>query len=165
VDVTADVHRSYPPLPRVGVVMELDGELSKLVWFGKGPWETYPDRHSAAWLDRHASTVADQLTPYVDPSECGGHVGTRWLELTGDAAAGLRVASAQPFQFSALPVGLRQLDETSHHHELKPEGATFLHVDGYHTGLGGDTGWTPNIHEPYLLHPGVYRFGFELTLL
>lgn len=164
VDVTANVHRSYPPLPRVGVVLRVDPALTELAWFGKGPWETYADRHLAAWLDRHESTVAEQLTPYVDPSECGGHVGTRWLELSGDGAAGLRVASSQPFQFSALPVSLRQLVDTSHHHKLQPEDATSLHIDGYHTGLGGDTGWTPNIHEKYLLHPGVYRYAFDLTL-
>lgn len=164
VDVLAEVPRAFPPLPRVGVVLQVDPALSNLTWFGKGPWETYPDRHNAAWLRRHESTVAEQLTPYVDPGECGGHVGTRWLELTHPTQPGLRVASSQPFQFSALPVSLEQLVNATHHHALTPEHATFLHLDGEHTGLGGDTGWTPNIHEPYLLHPGVYRYGFELAL-
>ncbi|MBI9104181.1 MAG: hypothetical protein JEY99_17320 [Spirochaetales bacterium] len=41
----------------------------------------------------------------------------------------------------------------------EPE-AVYLKLDCLHPGLGGNTGWTKNIHLEYQVKPGTYRFGF-----
>ncbi|RMH79721.1 MAG: DUF4981 domain-containing protein, partial [Actinomyces sp.] len=86
-----DVPPAWDDLPRVGVRFVAPGELDRLVWFGPGPDETYPDRRGAARIGVWRSTVVDQYHPFVVPQEHGAHVDTRWLALVDGRRRGLRV--------------------------------------------------------------------------
>ena len=59
-------------------------------------------------MARWASTVTDQLVPYLRPQESGGHAGVRWLELGGAGSGGLRIDLDRPRQVSALHVSRRR---------------------------------------------------------
>ena len=62
-------HRS---LPRVGVRLGAAPQLQRVQWYGRGPFECYPDRKLGALLRCHeARAVHDMHVPYVFPSECG----------------------------------------------------------------------------------------------
>ncbi|MEO0556874.1 MAG: beta-galactosidase small subunit [Bacteroidota bacterium] len=76
------IYRSTDPPSRVGLRVLLPGGFSSIRWFGRGPHENYPDRKASAVVGRHASSVSEQLTPYVRPGECGGRTDVRWLELS-----------------------------------------------------------------------------------
>ena len=41
---TFEIPDSLPPLPRLGIVIELPREYEQLAWYGRGPWDNYPDR-------------------------------------------------------------------------------------------------------------------------
>jgi beta-galactosidase len=51
------------------------------------------------------------------------------------------------------------LTTARHDWELVPKQTTHLILDGWHMGVGGDTGWTRNVHPEYLIGPGTYRWG------
>ena len=77
---------------------------------------------------------------------------------------GLRVDGAPRFWASALPWSLEELNTASHRDDLPVSRATWLHLDGFLMGVGGDTGWTINVHQPYRILPGRHRWGCSLTV-
>lgn len=149
-------------VPRIGVRFVLTPGLERVRWFGRGPWENYVDRKESACVGTYRSTVTGMLEAYLCPGECGGREEVRWLELRGGRGPGVRVEGAPRFHFSALHVSLEDLMTTKHCWELEPRPEVFLTLDGWHMGLGGDTGWSRNLHPEYWVRPGTYRWGFAL---
>jgi beta-galactosidase len=156
---------SLPTLPRIGMRCGVRTGLKHLRWYGRGPHESYPDRKHGALFGIHQSTVEEQFFPFVDPCECGGHTDTRWMELFDEEGTALRVQGQPEFHFSALPYTQEELIRAGHVYELERAGDTILCIDGFHMGLGGDTGWSLNVHPEYLLPADrTYRYGFALVL-
>jgi len=149
-------------LPRVGMRTALAQEFDRLAWYGRGPHENYPDRKTSARVGCYTGTVADSFFPFVDPGECGGHQDTRWVRVQREDGRGLLVEGSPLLHFSALPYPVEALLAAGHVYELPGSSAVALHLDGFHLGLGGDTGWTQNVHPEYLLPPGPYEWEFGI---
>jgi len=164
-DMLAIVDAPVETIPRIGLVTSLVGSNRHLRWFGRGPFENYPDRRESALLGLHDVAVADMLTPYVFPQECGLRCDVRWLAAVDDQGSGLFVQGLSQLHASALPVRLEDLRDTANLADLTRRDETALHLDGFHMGLGGDTGWTRNVHPEYRLLPGQYRFRLHLRPL
>jgi beta-galactosidase len=152
-------------LPRVGVELNLPGELETLTWYGRGPHENYSDRKLGAAVGVYQSTVTEQFTPYVYPGECGGKEDARWLALTNSAGSGLLVVGLDALHFDALHYSIRDLAEAGHIVALQPREDVILHLDARHMGVGGDDGWLSQVHPEFLVYPGLYRFAFKLKPL
>jgi beta-galactosidase len=149
-------------VPRVGVELILPDNLENLTWFGRGPHENYADRKVGAPVGHYQSTVTDQFTPYVYPSECGGKEDVRWLALTGKDGFGLMIVSQDKLHFDALRYSIPDLANAKHLDALHPRDQVILHLDGWHMGVGGDDGWWSQTHEEFLIYPGIYRYAFNL---
>ncbi len=157
---------SLPFLPRIGLEGMFDAALVNAAWFGRGPFENYRDRKHAAMAGRYAAPVADLAVPYVYPSESGARQDVRWLALTRADGMGLRFRAVQPlFQFSALHHGWRDLADAKYIDELPQRPEVHLHLDAAQSGLGGDTGWSQNIHPEFQVQPGLYLFTFMIEPL
>lgn len=156
---------SFPFVPRIGLLLALRAGIENVRWFGRGPWENYADRKDSALVDEYKRTVTDMLEPYSIPGECGGREDVRWVELKDAAGCGLRAKGLPLLHFSALHFSPDDLSGVRHDWELKPKPETFLILDGWHMGLGGDTGWTLNVHPEYMIKPGTYRWGCQLGLV
>jgi beta-galactosidase len=159
------IDERLPFVPRVGVEYLLPGELENLIWYGRGPHENYVDRKTGAAVGYYQSTVAEQFTPYVYPSECGGKEDVRWLALTGRSGAGLMVVGQDKLHFDALHYSIQDLAEAKHLNALHPRDEVILHLDGWHMGVGGDDGWMSQVHKEFLIFPGIYRFAYKLKPL
>lgn len=164
-DVKVQAGAALPPLPRIGQEVILPGEYQHLTWYGRGPQENYPDRKTGAMLGQYTGTVAEQYVPYIVPGECGGKEDTRWLALTDATGTGLLVAGLQPFHFDALHYAIRDLAAAQHYYELTPHQEVYLHLDAVHMGVGGDTGWTANVHPEFLIQPARYTYSLRLRPL
>jgi beta-galactosidase len=158
-------HRWKYYIPRVGLELTLPGAFETLTWYGRGPHENYCDRKLGAAMGLYQSTVTDQFTPYVYPSECGGKEDTRWLALRDGDGSGLLVVGVDNLHFDALHYTIRDLTEAKHIVALQPRDEVILHLDAQHMGVGGDDGWMSPVHEEFLVFPGLYRFAFKLTPL
>ncbi|ELL8683010.1 hypothetical protein RX310_004925, partial [Escherichia coli] len=66
------------------------------------------------------------------------------------------------FHFSLSRYGLRQLMGCSHQHLLQPEAGTWLNLDGFHMGVGGDDSWSPSVNADYLLSRSHYHYQLRL---
>ncbi len=161
-DELLHIQAATPSLARVGVRLALPGTFSEVTWLGRGPHENYPDRVAGAAVGRYVSSVKDLFTNYFYPQDCGARTDVRWLAVRNAAGQGLLVQGLPRVAFSALPVALEQLASATHYDQVHADGLTWLHVDGFMMGVGGDTGWTINVHPPYRLLPGRFRWGCRL---
>jgi beta-galactosidase len=156
-DVLAD-------LPRVGTLLTLRPGLESLAWFGSGPHETYPDRRRSGLVGRWASSVTEQLVPYVRPQESGGHSDVRWLELRDTSGAGVRLRFDRPHQVSVLHHSAADLDAALHVNELVPRPEVVVTVDAAHRGLG-TASCGPDTLPGYLVPTGTHRWSWILEPL
>jgi len=160
-DEAVDIPRSLDDLPRVGVRVTLQYDFDRLSWLGRGPGDSYPDRHAATRYGRWTASVAEQHVPFVVPQEYGLHIDTEWFELSTDRLT-LRFAGDRPLAFSALPYGPLQLTSAAHVHELPGQGFVYVHLDAAHRGLG-TAACGPDTHDRWKLGGGRYRFSWTLT--
>lgn len=170
------VAASIPEMPRMGMQMQLQQEFSNLKWLGRGPHENYSDRKTSADVGLYESTVADQYTPYIRPSENGYKTDTRWLTLTDDEGTGVLVSGDPLFCFSALnnvhddfesPGKLSQYrpdakTANTHTIDIKPREFVNLNVDLGQMGVGGDNSWGARIHPEYRLLDNKYEYSFRI---
>jgi beta-galactosidase len=163
VTVTEDIRvpKELEDLPRLGLAFELPPLLEHLIWFGRGPQETYPDRAHGGAVGRYSATVSDQYVPYVMPQEHGGHTDTRWFALHDGNGRGLHVGATTPFHFSASHFTASDLTAATHDVELQPRREVFVHVDVAHRGLG-TLSCGPDTLPEYRIGPGRYRFTWTL---
>ncbi len=172
----AKVSGQIPEIPRMGMQMQLPLEFSNLRWLGRGPHENYADRKTSADVGLYESSVADQYTPYIRPSENGYKTDTRWLTLTDDDGTGVLVSGAPLFCFSALnnthddfespgKIGQYRKDaKTANTHtiDIKPREFVNLNVDLGQMGVGGDNSWGALIHPEYRFLDTKYEYSFRI---
>ena len=173
VEELAVVPPELDDLPRVGSVFEVSGEVPAgfMRWFGGGPFESYPDRRSAAVAGLHWAPLDDLFTPYVRPQESGGRNGVRWFALGGPLSAegpegsrwepALTVYLDEPRQASVTRYLAHNLAEATHSDELVPRPEVVVHLDAAHRGLG-TASCGPDTLPEYLLHPGEYRWAYVI---
>jgi beta-galactosidase len=158
--------RDLPELPRFGMRMELPGMYSHLRYYGRGPWENYSDRHSAAFIGDYSDKVSNQFySGYIRPQESGYKTDTRWLSLTNDSGEGIQVEGIQPIGFSAINHAVEDLDpgmtkKQQHPVDLVPRRNVYLTVDLKQRGVGGDNSWGALPHEQYRLLDKKYTFSY-----
>ena len=124
-------------LPRIGVTLELNEKLDNVTWFGRGPWENYPDRKSSAVVGLWQKDVEDMYVPYVLPQENGSRQDVKWVALTNGWGKGILITSADSFAFNALQYSDQDIKNARHINELKPADRVYLNIDAAVLGLGG----------------------------
>lgn len=161
-----------PILPRVGFNLQLDGDYSRLEWFGRGPHENYSDRKDGAPVGRYASTVAEQFHDYSRPQEMGNKTDVRWFALRDESGRGLLVSGDEWLQFSALPVLPADLDHDRgreaanlHSGELAFRDLVSINVDHQQMGVGGIDSWGALPLPQYRIQPREFAWSVRFTPL
>jgi len=154
IDTAVDPARRIPPLPRIGLQLELPGGFERFTWFGRGPHENYVDRNTSALVGLYESTVDDQFVPYVVPQENGNKTDVRWVALTNEDGAGLMALGAPLLEVSAHHYTTENLTQARHWHELERVDEVILNLDHRQSGLGGAS-CGPATRPEYLV-PAVY---------
>lgn len=156
-----------PNLPRFGVYLELDGQFDQVKWYGRGPFENYVDRKTAAFIGQYESTVAEQYVPYVSPQGNGNKEETRWMSLTNYNGLGLLFSAEEPFGFTALHFSPWDLTPESrgalHTVDLEPREEVCLSLDYKQMGVGGDNSWGAQPLEKYQIPAQPYTFNFRIS--
>ena len=160
-------------LPRVGVNLVLPAGFDEMTWFGRGPFENYWDRKSAAFVGRYSASVASQYVPYVRPQENGNKTDVRWVALTSDTAGLLAVGAPvleveahhnSPEDFETPGAGFVDRDQTLNRHisDILPRPFTWLALDLHQMGVGGDDSWGAWTHDQYRLTDASYSWSYRL---
>ncbi len=157
----AEPVKGLPLLPRAGLLFGIAGELENMQWYGRGPFENYCDRKTAASVGLWESTVREQYVPYIMPQEYGNHCDVRWAALTNSKGAGLLAASSGVMEVSASRYTAQELFKATHTCELKESGYVFLNLDYAQSGLGsGSCG--PGVLPQYELPSRPFEFTVRL---
>jgi beta-galactosidase len=151
-------------LPRVGVSCVLETAFENLEWYGRGPWENYPDRKSSAMVGHYLSTVSEQYVPYIMPQEHGHKTEVRWLILWDDNGYGLKVEGLPSFGFSASHFTSNDLYSAVHTYDLKPRPDICLNIDSAMRGLG-TASCGPDTLDDYRLLKSKYELSFNLDIV
>ena len=126
-------------LARIGYVMQLPAEFDNYSYYGRGPWNNYNDRCTAAFVEQYNSTVAEQFVHFPKPQEMANREGVRWAALTNDAGNGVMFVATEGLSTSALPWNDVELTEAAHPYQLPASSGTWVHIDKKVTGLGGNS--------------------------
>ena len=152
-----------PELLRFGMRMRLPGEYQNMSWYGRGPFESYWDRKTAAFVDLYQGKVKDQYTPYVSPQENGNKTDVRWSSWLNNAGWGLMVKGDSLINISAHNYLQQDLENATHSNEVPVKDLVEVHIDLQQMGVGGDTSWGAYTHDQYRLLANSYSFGFTIA--
>lgn len=141
---------------RIGMTITLPDSFDEISWYGRGPWECYPDRKTAALFDRYSMKVKELEHKYMRPQENGTRCDVKKLDLISKERKRLTIINLNPggMLFSAWHYTQRALEDATHIHLLKKERVTTLNVDGAMCGVGGDLPGMLSLHEKYRLRAG-----------
>jgi beta-galactosidase len=143
-DGTIDVHCKYIPhrkvpevLPRIGWQFLLPKTFSELSWYGRGPFETYPDRKTGAKIGIYESDVNKEYIPYIIPQDYGNHADVRWMNVHNGAGRGLKISSSILYNFSFQKYSTENLSRAMYTYQLKEASFNTLNIDCKVSGVGG----------------------------
>ncbi len=168
-----------PRLPRFGTQARVPREFRTLIWYGRGPHESYADRKSSARIGRYAEPVDSSFHRYSRPQETGNKTEVRFIALVDDDGVGLLAAGDAPLSASAWPFAMEELDfepaaqgaesasglvpvTARHGAELSVAEFVTLNLDARQMGVGGDTSWGRPVHEEYTIPAESQSFRFVL---
>lgn len=147
-------------LPRYGMKMEVKEDFDELTWYGRGPFETYPDRKTGVRIGRYEGLVSDQYVHYVVPQNQGNKTDVRWFEIRNSDGIGIRINFPSPANFSVSKY--TNFDRALYAFQLQEAAGNIVNIDWLISGVGG----TPVPTRPqYRVYPNEYRFSLTLTPL
>lgn len=131
-------HGNMPDmLPKLGWQFRMPKTFSNIEWYGRGPFETYPDRKTGAKIDHYTSTADEEYVPYIIPQEYGNHTDTRWIKLEDDTGSGLIIESGELFNFSLHKYSTENLSRAMYTYQLNEASTNVLNIDAEMSGVGG----------------------------
>lgn len=126
-----------PPLPRVGVEFHLEKSINQIEWYGRGPFECYPDRKAAAHVSLYKQYVDDMHVPYIVPGECLGRTDVRWVTFQNKDGCGIYASiygGSPPMQINASYYSTSELENATHNEKLR-KGENIEVINIYYASL------------------------------
>jgi beta-galactosidase len=138
--------------------LKVQGDLRHFDWYGRGPFETYPDRKTGGKIGVYGGPVEDQFEPHLVPQDYGNKTDVRWASLT-DGERGLLVVGQGLLNVSAQVHDTWQLSRALFPPQLRSDSAITLNLDHLVTGVGE----TPNrTHPKYRVLPVQHQYRVRL---
>lgn len=159
-DGTIDIeHRVNPQgsmplwLPRVGLTMTVDGSLSNVEWYGRGPQANYPDRKTGYRVGIYDTTVADMYEPYLIPQDFGLRTENRWVRLTDGSGNGVEFSCDELFNFNVYDYSTDNLTKASYQYQIHKTDDLTFNLDYATSGVGCSA---KGIFNAYRAYPTEY---------
>jgi beta-galactosidase len=149
--------RDIPWLPKLGLQFKLPQDMQKITWYGRGPWETYPDRKSGAKMGLYTEDLVEIKMPYIIPQDFGNHADVKWTLVSREDRSGLLIVANESMNVSVNPY--ENLDQAWYPFDLKRADRATLNIDHKVTGVGG----TPiQVQAPYRTYPNKYSYKIRI---
>lgn len=154
---------TIPLMPKFGMRMRIPENYNTVDWYGRGPYENYPDRKTASFIGLYQSGLLNFITHYVAPQDNANRCDVRWFAMSSQNNAVLKVTGLQPLCFRAWPYTEEDLESARHDYELPKRDFINLNIDLNIHGVGGDDSWGAKTMDKYTI-PGNkwYKYGFVL---
>ena len=140
IDLTHKIipHGEMPMLlPRKGLVFTLPEEFEHVEWYGRGPFETYPDRKTGAKTGIWKSDAASEYVPYLIPQDHGNKSDIRWVSIRNSEGQGFILeATGDLLNFSLHQYSTDHLTRAVYPFQLAKPGFLTLNIDYEVSGVG-----------------------------
>ncbi len=157
-----------PVMPKFGMRMRLPANYTAITYYGRGPWENYPDRKRSAFLGKYQMPLSAYETDYLHPQDNGNRCDIRWFEISSapaavgsPAARTLRIEGCQPLCIRAWDYGEEDLEGVHHPSDIQHGRFVNLNIDANIHGVGGTDTWGKRTLPQYTIdgnQPHHYSF-------
>ncbi len=161
------ISEDQPILPRFGNNLIIDNAYDNVSWYGRGPFENYQDRKTAALVGSYDAKVSDLYFEYIRPQANGNRSDVRTLSFTNSKGKGIEITAPQTFGFSAHHQYNSDFDEgmekhQRHTYDVPKRDLININIDHSQMGVGGDNSWGYLPHEQYQIKPGDMSFSYMI---
>ncbi|OQP63928.1 beta-galactosidase [Niastella vici] len=154
---------TIPLIPKFGMRVRIPENYSTIDWYGRGPYENYPDRKTGSLIDLYRSQLANFITAYPAPQDNANRCDVRWLAMSAQSKGSIKITGLQPLCFRAWPYTEEDLEVTKHDYELPIRDFINLNIDLNIHGVGGDDTWGAKTMDKYTNAGNrPYQYGFIL---
>jgi beta-galactosidase len=164
----SNVNSKLPILPRFGNNFIIKKEFDNVNWLGKGPFENYQDRNTAALVGNYKSKVSDLYFPYIRPQENGNKTENRWVTFTNNKGEGIQITAPNYFGFNAHHQYNNDFDagkdkQQRHTTDILTRNFVNINIDNAQMGVGGDTSWGAMPHKEYQIEPKDRSYSYSIA--
>ena len=153
-----------PIIPKVGMRMRIPADMTQIKYYGRGPWENYPDRKRSAFLGVYKMPLSEYETEYIHPQDNGNRCDIRWFEIASSNKK-LRIDGLQPLCIRAWDYGEEDLEGAHHPSEIQRGNFVNLNIDLNIHGVGGVDTWGQRTLPQYTIDGNKpYHFAFILSV-
>ncbi len=155
-------------MPKFGTNFIINKDFDTVEWFGRGPFENYQDRKTAALIGQYKSSVADLYFPYIRPQENGYKTENRWVKFTNKKGEGILITAPKHFGFSTHHQYNADFDEGEqknqrHTTDIVTRDFVNINIDALQMGVGGDDSWGSLPHNKYQIEAKNMQFSYVIS--
>ena len=161
-----------PLIPKFGMRMRLPADMTDIKYYGRGPWENYPDRKRSAFIGHYEMPLSEFETEYIHPQDNGNRCDVRWFKIQrsshlssgeGSGVRLLHIKGCQPLCIRAWDYGEENLEGAGHPHEIRRGRFVNLNIDLNIHGVGGVDTWGQRTLPQYTIDGNKpYHYSFIL---
>lgn len=154
--------KNIPLMPKFGMRMRVPDTMDRITWYGKGEFENYPDRKTAAFVGLYDMDVDNFITNYTIPQDNSNRCEVRWFSL-GNNEKVVRITGLQPLCFRAWPYSEDDLETAKHPFEIPKYNFINVNIDLNIHGVGGNDAWGARTMDQYTIDGNLpYEYGFVM---
>jgi beta-galactosidase len=140
---------TIPLIPKFGMRVRIPEAYNTIDWYGRGPYENYPDRKTASLIGLYHLALENFVVPYPAPQDNANRCEVRWFSLSTQNNETIKVTGLQPLNFRAWPYTEDDLENTRHDYQLPKRDFINLNIDLNIHGVGGDDTWGAKTMDKY----------------
>ena len=153
-----------PVMPKFGMRMRIPADYTNIEYYGRGPWENYPDRKRSAFIGKYQMPLSEYETEYLHPQDNSCRTDVRWFNISSQKRT-LRIEGLQPLCIRAWDYGEENLEGAGHPHEVERGQFVNLNIDMNVHGVGGVDTWGARTLPQYTIDGDKpYHYGFILKV-
>ena len=153
-----------PVMPKFGMRMRIPANFTNIEYYGRGPWENYPDRKRSAFLGQYKMPLSEYETEYIHPQDNGCRTDVRWFNISNGQRT-LHIKGCQPLCIRAWDYGEEDLKSAKHPNEIQRGRFVNLNIDLNIHDVGGIDTWGQRTLPQYTIDGNQpHHYSFILNL-
>lgn len=156
---------SIPLIPKFGMRMQLPADMKTIEWYGRGPFENYPDRKTGYLIGYYSLPLDKFIVNYAVPQDNANRTDVRWFSF-GNENETLKITGMQPLSFRAWPYLEEDLENKKHPFEVKHQDFINVNIDQNIHGVGGNDAWGARTLDQYTIDGNKsYHYSFLMEYI
>ena len=144
------IANNIPLIPKFGMRMRVPADFNAITYYGRGPWENYPDRKRSAFIGYYKMPLSEFETDYIHPQDNGNRCDVRFFNIANKQNT-IKIEGCQPLCIRAWDYGEEDIENVRHPNEISRGRFVNLNIDGDIHGVGGADTWGKHTLPPYTI--------------